>query len=866
MAKARTRRPPRPERAARTPVRAGSWWSRLPHAAQHAVCLGTLLTIGVIFYAPILFSGQQLVGSDTVKWRMMAQGIIDHHEATGEGPLWSPRAFGGMPSYMITRFAWVPGIDSLANWLRPALWPLSHFAFLLGGAYLLGWWLTRQKWAGVTLAAAFGLTTYVPIILAAGHNSKYIALCYTPWLVLAFAYALRNPRLMGALLFAVALSVHLRAGHPQITYYALWTIGIWWLVDGVAAWRTGLIDRWARATAWLTGGGLAAALMVAYPYLLQREYKGATIRGAVTEASGGVDAAFAYAMNWSHTAGELLTLLVANAYGGGGQTYWGEKIFTSGPHYVGGVVVLLAVAAALLSRRRVVVWALGLSAGLMLLFALGENLVWLNRPLYDFFPLFDSFRVPETWLSQVAFCAATLAALGVAAAVPQRRSEGLDAERERAARSRVVLIAAAAVSGFVVLLALAGPVLLDFSRPGEVEQAIAQVAQQNQVSPADPRVAQAVEQAIGQMRDERRDLFTADAWRTVLFTLLAAALLVLGSRGRMPAWTVQVALALLVTVDLAGVGRRYIDADALPLYDVAYDGHTDLPAFEAYDFDEFVVRQVEAAGGPGRFRTFSLIEGDPTTNARPSFHYESVGGYHGAKLRLFQDWLDHLLRAPGGGISPNGLRLLAVRYVVAPEPIPGYEVAYRGERTGALVLRDPEAPPRAFFAGEIEVLPSEEALWARVHQPTFDPDRTALVEAGTPAAQATTTPIGPGSTARATVERFAPDEIVYAVETDAPRLLVMSEVYYPDGWNAYVDGERVPVLRVDHLLRGVEVPAGAERVVMRFEPATFRTGFALSAASAALVYGGIVVLLGLAWRRRREAPPSEPPPTAPSDA
>ncbi len=269
--------------------------------------------------------------------------------------------------------------------------------------------------------------------------------------------------------------------------------------------------------------------------------------------------------------------------------------------------------------------------------------------------------------------------------------------------------------------------------------------------------------------------------------------------------------------------------------------------FEAYDFDMFIVQQVAEAGGPGRFRTFSLIEGDPTTNARPGYHYESVGGYHGAKLRIYQDWLDHLLVEPSGGVSPNGLRLLGVRYVIAPQPIPGYEVVYQGERTGALVLRDPNAPPRAYFVGQIETLPDEESVWSRVHEPTFDPSRIALVEQGT---DVTTTRIDSSSTASVEITRFTPDEITYSVDTDAPRLMVASEVYYPAGWKAFVDGEETPILRVDHLLRGVQVPEGAREVVMRFEPAVFKTSFAVSAASSAIVYLAILILLGLAWRRR----------------
>ncbi len=188
-----------------------------------------------------------------------------------------------------------------------------------------------------------------------------------------------------------------------------------------------------------------------------------------------------------------------------------------------------------------------------------------------------------------------------------------------------------------------------------------------------------------------------------------------------------------------------------------------------------------------------------------------------------------------------------MRYVVAGQPIPGYEVAYQGDQTGVLVLRDPNAPPRAYFVGEVETLPNEEAVWARVHEPTFDPGRTALVEQGV---EAMTTPIDSTSVPSVEITRFTPDEIVYSVETDAPRLLVASEVYYPAGWKAFVDGAETPILRVDHLLRGIQVPAGAREVTMRFEPAVFQTSFAISAASSAIVYLAILILLGLAWRRR----------------
>ncbi len=818
-----------------------SWWDGLPRGTQHLICLGVLLVVGVAFYAPMLFSGNALVGSDAVKWREMAQNMMEYHEATGEEPLWSPNTFGGMPGYMITRFAEIPQIDTVATWLRKVIWPLSHFLLLLGGVYALVVFLGGRPLAGVLGAVGFGLTTYLPVILVAGHNSKYIALCFAPWLLLAFAYALRKPRLLAGLLFAAALAANLRAGHPQITYYVLFTLGVWWIAEGIAALRAQTLPAFGKATAWMALGGVLAGLMVAYPYLLQAEYKDYTIRGAASEAAGGAESAFDYAMAWSQGVGELLTLVVAGAYGGDstGGLYWGPKVFTSGPHYVGGIVVLLAVLALVRLRRQPFAVALGAAAFLMTLFALGENFEGLNRLMYNVFPLFDAFRVPETWLAAVALVLALLAGLGATAMV-----RGDDRDEAGAHRDRTALF----ITGGAILLALAiyalGPSIAQFSKPGELEQIAQQVAQQNNVEPSDPRVVSTAQQYLSTVQSERADLFRKDALRTFFFLLLAGVLVWLHHTRRLPAWALLGGLALLVTIDLFGVGRRYFNESVL----------VPTPDIEAQiarnDYDDFVVERVAEAGGPGRFRVLSLEAGHPSQNARPSFYYESLGGYHGAKLRLYQDFLDHLLILPDGNLSPNALKLMATRYVVAPGGVPDFEVVFRNDASRMYVSETPDSVRRAFFVGQIERLPDGPAMWQRIQQPTFDPYQTALVFEG---ATVATTPMDSNSTARVTLERFGPREIVWQAETDAPRLLVVSEIYYPAGWKAFVDDEEVPIHQVDYLLRGVEVPAGSHTVRMAFEPASYRTGLWLSGLSTVLVYGGILLLLGLAWRRDRGA-------------
>lgn len=819
--------------------RDGGWWERLSAPRQHAVCLVVLLVLGILFAAPVLFSGKSLIGSDIVNWRAMAEPVLEHREEAGQEALWVPNAFGGMPAYMISYPNRIPQLDTVATLLRPLLWPLSHFIFLLLGTYLLVYFLTRSPWSGVLAASAYGLTTYLSVILVAGHNSKFIALSFAPWLVLAFAYALKRPKVLSGLLFAIALAVNLRAGHVQITYYIAFVLGVWWIVEAVGAARHGRLRSFGRATGFLALGSVLGLLMVAQPYLVSAEYKAFTIRGAATggEASGlGWD----YAMGWSQGWGELVTLAIADAYGGGGGTYWGPKAFTAGPHYVGGIVLLLAFLA-LWRVRRNVVWAFGIAALLMTLFSLGEHFEALNRLMFAVFPLFDAFRVPETWLSAVAFALAVLAGFGLYYA---GRPEG--SPEAEARKTRSLYVAAGAAVGVVLVLFVLKGAFFDFERPGEVQQLTQQVVQQRpDLSPQNPQVQAFVRQEIAERQEARADAFNGDALRTLVFLLLAVGLIVLHRRGTVPAWAMQAALALLVMVDLLGVDRRYFSEDDLTEAEVA---EARIPT---YGFDRFILEQQEAAGGPGRFRTLSLAEGDPSVTARPSYHYESLGGYHGAKLRLYQDFLDHVLVDPATGrINENALDLMGTRYVVARGRLPGMQVVYQDEQTGLAVLENPDAVPRAFFVGETEVVETPEATWERLRSDAFDPRRTALLPEPIPFEPA---PIGPGSVAEVDLERFSPNEIVWRVRTDAPRLFVASEVFYPAGWNAYLDGEEVPIYRADYLLRAVPVEAGEHTLEMRFEPRRHRLGLWITGISTVFVYGAALALLVLGWQRRRRS-------------
>ena len=833
-------KPPRRREPAVTKHETHAWfeaWDRIMPGYRHGIVLGLLLVIAIWFMSPVLFSDGVLIGGDIFQWKAMAQSIVGEGAETGSKPLWATNPFGGMPGYMISYDMVVPQIDLIGKWLRLLIWPLSHLLLLFAGAYGFVFHLTRERLAAAISAVGFGLSTYLPILLVAGHNSKYVTLAYLPWLLWAFVYALRTPGLLGSLLFAAALAVNLRAGHVQITYYGVFVMAAFWITDGVAALRTGGVRPFAITTAKLAAGGILAVLMVAQPYMAQAGYKAFTIRGATAGSTEG-GMGWEYAMAWSQGIGELLTLFIADAFGGTGATYWGPKTFTGGPHYVGSIVLLLAAIAIWVSRSRTVV-ALGAVALLMTLFSLGENAAWLNRLMYDHFPLFDAFRVPETWLSVVALVLAALAGLGAVEAVR-------DEAPVRAGRDRAVTTISIAAVAIALVFVFMGDSLLDFSKPGEADTLASQVAQQRpDLDVRDPQVQQFITQEISRRQAERVDVYARDARRTLLFTVAAALLLLLVRRRKVPGWVAQAGLVVLVAADLGGVSHRYLSADRLVPASVA-----DRP-IERHAFDDWILERRAEAGGVGSFRVLSL-EGDPTVTARPAFWYETVSGYHGAKLRVFQDYLDALLFDRNQGyLSANALRMANVRYVVAGFPMPGMEPVFQDETREMTVYEVPDALPRAWFVDAVEVVETPAEQWARLSDAGFDPSRVAVVSTG--AASLTPAPRDSTSTLSVRSTSYASDRFAFDVETDRERLLVVSEVYYPAGWKARLDGADIAIERVNYLFRGVVVPAGSHRVEFTFEPDSHRIGVAVAGVSTGIVYGLIAWLLVAAWLKRRRA-------------
>ena len=805
---------------------------------RHGLAMLVFLVLSVSFYAPVHFDGKGIHGTDIVKWRGMAEAMIEYEEESGEDALWAPNAFGGMPGYLINYGSEIPQADTVINALRPYAWPSTHMFLMMVGAYVLAFYLTRNVFAGLFAGVAYGLTTYMPIIMAAGHQTKFVALAFAPFILLAVAYTFRNPGPLGGLAFAIVLSAQLRAQHPQITYYVLMLAFVWWIVEVVAAVRR---DDWkplAKSTGWLALGTILSLLMVLQPYWPTWEYKQFSVRGAASGTGAGGNMGWENAMRWSQGIGEIITLAIADAFGGSGATYWGPKPFTAGPHYIGAVALALAGIAVYRVRTRIV-QGLAVGALVTILFSFGRHLSVVNFPMFEFFPYFEAFRAPETWLSITVLVLAVLGGIGLNDLL---RRDGQKVEEEQ--KSKALLYGFGITAGLIGLLFLGGDALFDFEKPNE-EQRYVQALQQRYPDIPVQRLRQEAQRQIGPQKEQRAEAFSSDALRSLLALIVAGGLLTLYRRRTLPAGVAASGVVLVVLIDLWTVGGRYLTESSFSSTPDAEE------QIQTYAFDQFLNRKEQEMGGPGHFRVLPIRRPGASglsADGYTPYHHQSLSGYHGAKLQRYQDYLDHILRDAQGRISPRAIDMMNARYVLSTQRISGMNVVLQDEQSGILVLENPNAVPRGYLVGQTEVIKDPQETWRFLRSGEFQPNEMAVLPEPM---DAPVTPIDSTSMANVTLESFSPREIRWSVETDAPRLFVASEVYYPAGWTATLDGQPVDIRRVNYLLRGVHVPAGSYTLTMRFDPASDEIGTLISGIATAVVYGTAGALVAMPYMRRR---------------
>lgn len=818
----------------------------LSNRKKHILSAVVLFILPMILYNATILGGKHYSGHDKLQWRAGAESIIEHREATGEEALWATNMFSGMPAYVISVKKAVTHIDNVLFGLGRSIRPAVEYWVMLCGLYLLFILLHMRPLSAIIGSIGIAFTTYIPIIIGVGHNTKFAAYVFIPWMFIGYLLLTRSDtlkkRLFSFFALSVALTLQFRAGHPQVTYYFFYLLLFWWIYDTVKAYRTNNMFDWSKITGWLAFSGVLGFLGNAQQFWRMLEYSPYSIRGgsALSASSGGLN--LEYAFRWSQGFGELLTLIIPTIFGGSsGEAYWGPKSVTSGPHYLGAIIFILAILGVILYKNRQKYVFLGTGV-LTMLFSLGYHFPLLNRLMFQYVPYFNKFRTPEMWLIVSIFCFSVLAVFGLNSLI-QWVTES--PQKLGAIKNKVYGVAGGTIV-IGLLFTFGHQSLLSFEKPGEIDRYAQSVARQNNVSPQNPQVQQRVRQYIdNRVKPKRIEMAQSGSTRFLILALLTGALIWAYFNRKISTGYFVIGLILLTSYDMISIGKQYLNEDAMISERRNYE-----QAIESrkQPQDDVILNNIQHPDGY-EYRVFPAGR-DPFNNAIPAYFYPSIGGYTGAKLSHYQDLVENLLFTNQYQMNPEILQMLNVKFVSHRRPLrelvnAGFEQVYSGE--DGYVFQNNNVLPKAFFVDSLVYASSaQEAIDEMDPTGSFDASEYAVVETS----QSLTAQ--PDTAAAVSVTEYGPRNIKLETNRSTDGFMVLSEIYYPEGWTATIDGEETEIHKTNYVLRGIEVPAGDHTIHFNFHPRSYFTGKKIAWASNILQWLIGLLSIGFIVAERRK--------------
>ncbi|WP_010662276.1 glycosyltransferase family protein [Marinilabilia salmonicolor] len=806
--------------------------------------------LSFLYFNPVL-KGLELPQMDNAHAIGAAQELNEFEAETGDHSYWANSMFGGMPAYQIKGDSSSNLFYQLNKVLRFGL-PFHTVAILflyLFGFYILLRSMKMGRWLSLVGALAFAFGTYNIIIIIAGHITKAYAIALSAPVIAGILYTLNRRPWVGAFFTTVALGVQIAYNHVQITYYLFLVVLVLMIARLVKALMEGTIRDFGKRTALL----VVAAVLAVLPNLTHLwptyEYGTFSIRGPSElestakegETDSGLDRDYAFA--WSYGKAETLTLMIPNLMGGasaplsespramkdvdprlreivGGQSqYWGSKPFTSGPVYVGALIIFLFVLSLFFYKGPEKWWLVGATV-LSVLLAWGKNLEWFNYFMFDVFPLYNKFRTVEMALIIATITIPILAMLGLKKVV--------DNPALIRDQSGKFLAAFGLTGGIALLIYLFPNLFFDFMSREELNALMRQKQQM-------PDQAGVIDQVILNMQQARAGLIQADAIRSFFFILLGSGSLWLFATNRLSKKYLLPGLALLVVIDMWAVDKRYLSNDDF-VSPRQISGQ-----FEKSKADKLILEDEDPS-----YRVFSIYR-NPFNEVNTSYFHNSIGGYHGAKLRIYQDVIDFYLQ--------NNWQTLMMHFRNGGSPLEAQQLLEKMPALNMLntkyIIYHPGQPPlenpfaygNAWFVSNIETVSSAEEELASLRN--VDLTNTAIIRQDRVGDWGSYQNVRSGSEIELT--SYAPDHLVFRARANGEKIAVFSDIYYPAGWRAFIDGKEVEINRVNYLLRALMVPDGVHTIEFRFEPAS------VNSAKTLAVIGGILVILfalGLLWRYR----------------
>ena len=790
----------------------------------HIIVVGLFVFISMAYFSPLL-SGKKLYQGDITNFKGMSKEIQDFRKEHHEEPYWTNSMFGGMPAYQISvlyNHDWIKSIDKLIRFLpRPADYLFLYFVSFYFMMVLLG-----NNWKTSLIGAlAFGLSTYFLIILDAGHNSKAHAIGYFPMITAGIILAFRKKYFLGGIITALFMALEINANHFQMTYY----LGLLILILGGIYLYEAIKEKTYLEFA-KSAGVLLIALILAFgsnatKLMTTYEYTKYSTRGPSEltidkHASGKTDGLDRdYITQWSYGITESFNLLIPNFMGGAsgealsedsnlanalrgripGQqlkqilsnapTYWGDQPFTSGPAYVGAIVIFLFVLGLFLVDGTMKWWLLG-GTIMSLLLSWGKNFMPLTDFMLDYFPMYDKFRAVASIQVVLEFTMPFLAVLAL--------NEWFFGNKTKEEKQKAGRLSLAIVGGITLLFVVVGPMLLSFAGLSDAQYA-------KMGFPMDAIVA------------DRISMLRSDGIRSLVFIVLTGMMLCLTLKQKISKNIALGVVAILIVVDLGGVDKRYLNNDSF-----VSKRKVDRP-FTMTSADKEILKDKSI------YRVYNAAV-STMSNSSTSYFHQSIGGYHGAKLKRYQELWDMQ-------ISKNNiqvLNMLNVKYFI----VPGQD--------GLQVQMNPSANGNAWFVDEFKfVKNADEEMQGLTglntrYQAVIDEKFKDNIPS---------TEVELDSTASIELTHYQANEVRYKSKNNNDGLAVFSEIYYPKGWHATIDGKEVEISRADYVLRALWIPKGEHEIVFKFQPQIIATGDKLMLGSNIILFGLLLLGIGFALKR-----------------
>ncbi|MCO4292932.1 YfhO family protein [Solitalea sp. MAHUQ-68] len=813
------------------------------------LALVLFIAICFIYFSPLL-QGKRLLQSDVIQASAVQQEIMGFRK-DGVGPLWTNAMFGGMPSFQI----WAQYPCNLAShiidiWNKVFPNPVNFVLLYLVGGFFLFRMLRFKPWLSFLGAIAIAFSSYNFVLVEAGHTGKALAIAFFAPILGAILMAFRGRRLWGAALLSLFLALEIRSNHLQMTYYlmiAILVLIIAELVDAVK--QKKLVDFTKTAAALLVAAiiGLGVnfgTLWVTY------EYAQETIRGksdlvkpqATAKESKGLDKEYAY--QWSEGVMESVTFLIPDAYGGangipftpkskvygelvknnvpaqdaaqiaaqigGAARYWGDKPFTSGPYYFGAAVIFLFVLGLSLVKGPLK-WGIAIATLLSVMLSWGRNFQWFSDIFFDYFPMYNKFRAVESILVIAGLLVPVLAVV-----LLNQIFEGKISKDKVLKNLKYTTYG---LGGFlVVFLAMPG-LFLSVQSPNDTNL-LQQLTGMGGESMANNLMAA--------VKADRLNIARLDAFRSLVFVLLAAGLIWAYVTDKIKTEFVALGLVLTIIVDMWGIDKRYLKDDNFA------EKRMFAQTIQPREVDLEIKQDTDPY-----YRVYDMTTGNAFANGATSKFHKSIGGYHAAKLMRYQNFIDSQL-VKG---NPWAFNMLNTKYIIMPD-----------SAKGARVVRNEQALGNAWFVNGVKFVNNGNEELAALD--FANPKTTAVINEQYKK-NIDIIKMNFDTTATIKLVSYHPEKLVYESNSAVSQLVVFSEVYYDKGWNAYVDGKPHTYFRADYLLRAMQIDAGKHTIEFKFEPKSYYAGEKVSLVCSILLVAGIAGVGFIEFKKRKKTEASE---------